>query len=190
MKINRLETHDRLLIAKKEEDKIQKGFEECKYKNPVAQALLQYSSYIYVFAHKKEVGVDEKREKFITDLNRSLTDMTYIRKYSSIEDVASFRMLWQPRLTKPEAQENSYLFRTLRDSTDVEVYWIIPPKELWNEYKKGDMIQDDIIGNSIYKIRNHPEEMCVAHKDDLSDEKVRDIYRIIKKSNCPVFDMI
>lgn len=190
MKLNRLDTHDRLLIAKKEADVIQKGFEECKFRNPLALALLEYSNYIYVFGHKKEVGLDEKKDIFTQDLNESLINPYYKRKYTTFSDIPSFRILWQPRLTKPEPQPNSYLFRTLKDNLDVEVYWIIPPKELWSQYKKGNMIQDDIIGQSIYKIRNNPDELSAPHKDDLSEEKVRQIYTILKNNKTPVFEMV
>ncbi len=175
MKINRLEAHDRFLIAKQEENVIQKGFEECRFRNPDALALFEYSNYIYIFAHKREVGSDEKIQKFNKDLHKSIVDPDYKRKYTSIDQVESFRVLWQPRLTKPDPQTNSYLFRVKRDSTDVEVYWILPPEELWGQNKKGNITEDEIISESINKFKNNKSEMSLPHPEDLPLEKVKEI---------------
>lgn len=179
MIINPLEAHDRLLIAKKEENIIQKGFEECKYRNPIAQALFDYSDYIYIFAHKREIQLDEKITKFNQDLNESLINPSYIRKYSDVRDVPTFRILWQPRLTKPTPQENSFLFRTTKNSNDVEVYWIIPPRELWGQNKKGNMTEDPIISESIHLFQNNREKLAEPHEKDLPLEKVKQILKII-----------
>jgi hypothetical protein len=179
MLINKSETHDRYLKIQEEQDVIQKGFEDCKYRNPLALDLLQYSNYIYIFAHKREVGLDEKVTKFNDDLNKSLIDPYYKRKYVTLSDIPSFRILWDPRLTKPDPQTNSYLFRTLRDSNDVEVYWILPPQELFGQHKKGNMIQDDIITESIHKYLNNREEMSAPHPEDLPLEKVKEIFEMV-----------
>jgi hypothetical protein len=183
MKVTRTEAHDRFLEIQKQEDPIQQGFEDCKFRNPLSLELFEYSNYIYVFAHKREVGADEKLEKFMRDLTESMTNPFYQRKYTTMSDVPSFRILWQPRLTKPEPQPNSYLFRTLKDNNDVEVYWILPPFELFNEYQKGDMIQDEIICESIDRFLNNKASLCVPHRDDLPLEKVKEIIRKMCKKD-------
>jgi hypothetical protein len=61
MKINKLETHDRLLSFQKEQrNLIQEGCEECLKKNPYSLALQEKSKYIYIFAHPRTIGLDEK----------------------------------------------------------------------------------------------------------------------------------
>lgn len=179
MLVNKLDAHDRLLVAKKEENIIQQGFEDCKYRNPIAQAMFEHSDYIYIFAHKREVGMDEKITKFNKDLNEFLINPSYTRRYSSIQDIPSFRILWQPRLTKPTPQENSFLFRTLKNSNDVEVYWIIPPSELWGQNKKGNMTEDPIIMESIHLFKNNREQLSEPHEKDLPLEKVKHILKKI-----------
>lgn len=181
MIINPLDAHDRYLITKKEENIIQKGFEDCRYRNPLALAMLEYSDYIYVFAHKREVQLDEKITKFNQDLNESLINLSYIRKYRDVKDVPSFRILWQPRLTKPTPQENSFLFRAEKNNNDIDVYWIIPPSELWGQNKKGNMTEDPIITESIHLFKTNREQLSAPHDKDLPLEKVKQILKIICK---------
>ena len=115
MKLNRLEPHDRLLHFKKDQEaNIFQGAEDCLKKNPDSLFFQARSSYIYIFAHPR-----------------------------TADDGLNKRMLWQPRLWKPKAQTNSYLFRVKSKTDIIEICWIIPPRELWGQYDKGKVTLTD-----------------------------------------------
>lgn len=191
MKINALEAHDRLLQYNNQSDYISKGADDCKYKNPLSSALLSFSDYIYIFAHKREIGIDEKLSLFNEDLKESLINPMYTRKFITLSDVPSARILWQPRLSKPEPQTNSMLFKAYKNSEGYEVFWIIPPPELWNQYKKGNMSQDPVIVESIHKFKTDKERLSSPEKDDLPDESVKAIYKqIAAQFNKPDWSMV
>jgi len=148
MKLNRLEAHDRLLHFKKDQGiNIFKGAEECLKENPLSLTLQQHCPYIYIFAHPR-------------------TD----------DDGVTKRMLWQPRLTRPQAQTNSYLFRAISHTDLIEVCWLLPPSELWAKYEKGKITGDETILWCIQKFRNDRKELEKAHPEDLSDERIKQIY--------------
>ena len=77
MKLNRLETHDRLLHLKKDQEAIIfQGAQDCLKKNTDSLSMQMHSPYVYLFAHPR-----------------------------TAEDGVTQRLLWQPRLTKPAAQK-------------------------------------------------------------------------------------
>ena len=117
MKINRLETHDRLQHLQKDQSlNLSQGCEDCLKKNSLSLSLQHHSPYVYIFAHPR-----------------------------TTDDGVTKRMLWQPRLSRPSAQTNSYLFRAESHSDIVEVIWMIPPKELWDTYRKDNMMENGTI---------------------------------------------
>jgi hypothetical protein len=145
MKINRLETHDRLLHFKKDQsDTIAQGIEECLKKNPLSLSYQQRSPYVYIFAHPR------------------LSD-----------DGLKTRMLWQPRLGRPKAQTNSYLFRAISNTDNMEVCWMIPPREMWNQYTKGKVTENEYVIWSIHQFQNNRAELEKPFPDDLSDERCK-----------------
>lgn len=148
MKVNLLESHDRLIQYKKEQSlNIAKGLEECIKRNSLSVALQDKSSYIYIFAHPR-----------------------------TADDGVTKRMLWQPRLTKPKAQTNSYLFR-LQSKTDlVEICWMLPPREMWPQYKKGNVTESDIVEWSVDQFVNNREQLEAAASDDVTDQMAENIY--------------
>ncbi len=149
MKINRLETHDRLLHLKKDQsNNIQQGAEDCLKKNSLSLSLQDKSPYIYIFAHPR-------------------TD----------DDGVTKRMIWQPRLSIPDAQTNSYLFRVLSKTDLIEVCWLIPPEEMWNQYTKGKVTESDIVTWSINQYKSNRKILEKAHPDDMSEEQARSIFR-------------
>ena len=151
MKVNRLEAHDRLLHFKEEQAiNIFQGAEDCLKRNPLSLALQERSPYVYLFAHPR-----------------------------TAEDGVTKVMYWQPRLTKPEVQDNSYLFRALSHSDVVETIWFLPPKEMWKQFEKGNMLEADHISISIWNYKNRKIELQRPHELDLSEEHIRDIYRKI-----------
>lgn len=180
MKIDRLDAHDRLLSLKKESENIQQGAYECKYRNPLSLALYEHSDYIYLFAHKREIGLDEKVAIFQQDIRDCLLNPSLHRRFLTLSDVPHFRILWQPRLTRPEPQENSMLFRAKKGDNSFEVCWIIPQKELWGQNKKGNMLSDDIVEISIHLFRNDKNRLSEPHHEDLPDKRVKQIYQSLK----------
>lgn len=148
MKLNRLEAHDRLLHFKKDQGiNIFKGAEECLKKNPYSLALQDNSPYIYLFAHPR-------------------TD----------DDGVTKRMFWQPRLTRPQPQTNSYLFRATSHTDLIEVCWLLPPSELWSQYETGKVTGDKTILWCISKFKNDRHELAKAHPEDMPDERIKQIY--------------
>lgn len=154
MKLDRLETHDRLLHLKKDQSlNVAQGAEDCLKKNPLSIALQDRSDYIYIFAHPR-----------------------------TADDGVTKRMVWQPRLTKPQAQTNSYLFRAKSKSDVIEVCWLIPPPETWGQFKKGNIVDDDVVVWSINMFKTNKEELEKIPSDDLSDDRAKMIYRDIALS--------
>lgn len=179
MKVKITDAHDRLLVTKKEENVIQQGVMDCKYRNDLSLALFEYSNYIYIFGHKREIGIDEKQAIWSQDWSSSILDPGYVRKYTNVEDIPSFRIIWQPRLTKPEPQDNSWLFRTEKNNNDFDVFWIIPQRELWGQNKKGNMMEDPIISESIHLFINDKAKLQEPFTDDLPLERVQQIYKLV-----------
>ena len=147
MKINRLETHDRL------EHFTKQGFDigEC------CQDLINKSPFgdvpFYIFAHAR-------------------TD----------EDGVTKRLIWQPRLTKPKSQENSMLFKVFPGTDHVDVIWMIPASELWEQFTKGKMTENQIVCDSIrdYQYNRHIIDMKAP--DDLPDWRVDSIYKELSQN--------
>ena len=150
MKINRLETHDRLEHLHNDQAlNIAQGASDCLKKNRLSLGLQQYSPYIYIFAHPR-----------------------------TADDGVNKRMIWQPRLTKPKAQTNSYLFRAISNTDQMEICWLLPPSEMWPQYKKGNLTEHELVLWSIEMFSKESTrkvmEQCL--EDDLSDERIKQIY--------------
>jgi hypothetical protein len=95
------------------------------------------------------------------------------------DDGIKKRLIWQPRLTKPLSQTNSMLFKVYPGSDNVKIIWIIPPKELWKQYKKGNVTQNETIYNSIQDFIKKRDLLDAPEKDDLSDSEISKIYQDI-----------
>ena len=161
MKIQRLETHDRLQHFVQDQSKaIAQGANDCLKVNPLSLALQEKSPYIYIFAHPR-----------------------------TADDGITKRMLWQPRLTKPKAQTNSYLFRAIAKTDNLEVCWLIPPSEMWSQYEKGKVTENDLVMWSIDQFKHNRGGLEEAEKDDLPEERVMAIYREIGNQSKPIFEV-
>lgn len=151
MKLNLLETHDRLIqLMKRQADVVAQGCEDCLKRNPLSLALQSHSPYIYIFAHPR-----------------------------STDDGLHKRMLWQPRLGKPKAQTNSYLFRATSNTDILEVCWMIPPREMWSQYQKGNITENETVNWSIAMFQHNRRELEKSYPDDLSDERIKTIYTVV-----------
>jgi hypothetical protein len=91
------------------------------------------------------------------------------------------RLIWQPRLTKPKSQTNSMLFKAYPGTDVIKVIWIIPPRELWGQYVRGNITSNQTILDSIDKFRYRRYELDRNEPDDLSDEKIDQIYKEISQ---------
>jgi len=154
MKINRLETHDRLLHFHKDQwENIAQGANDCMTKNPLSLAIQEKCPYVYIFAHPRtaENGVDK-------------------------------RMLWQPRVSRPSPQTNSYLFRGFSKTDMVEICWLLPPEEMWGQYDSGKVTANEYVMWSINQYKTNRIFLGLPHPEDLSDEKGRFIYRDVVQS--------
>lgn len=142
MKLNRLETHDRLEHLKKDQSvNIYQGAEDCLKKNPLSLAIQDKSPYIYIFAHPR-----------------------------TADDGITKIMYWNPRLSIPEPQPNSYLFRAISNTDLIEVCWMIPPKEMWTQYKKGNVTESNWALWSISQYQNNRKHLEKAHPDDMPEK--------------------
>ncbi len=149
MKIDRLETHDRLKHYKKDQEQnIFQGAEDCLKRNPDSLILQEKSPYIYIFAHPR-----------------------------TADDGVTKRILWQPRLSKPHAQTNSYLFRAQSKTDIIEICWLIPPIEHWNQYTKGNVTESDDVRWSIDQYKTNRKALEEPHPDDMPEAKGREIYK-------------
>src|SRR5271166_5054233 len=131
MKLNRLETHDRLEhLIKDQSDNVFSGAEVCLKSNPLSLAIQERCPYVYIFAHAR-----------------------------TSDDGLKKRLLWQPRISKPKAQTNSYLFRAQSKTDLIEVIWILPERHLWPQYEKEKITENELVCYSVNMFENNREEL-------------------------------
>lgn len=87
------------------------------------------------------------------------------------------RMIWQPRLTRPLPQTNSMLFKAYPGKEDIKICWIIPMRELWSQYKKGQVCENLLIDEFIHTFEHNRQLLTKQEEDDYSDEKIDQIYK-------------
>lgn len=169
MKINRLETHDRYEYFLKQDFDIGKSCQDLINQRP-------FGEYpFYIFAHKREIGLDERISIFNQDLLRPITQ----RQFKSLDEVPTARIIWQPRLTRPKPQTNSMLFKGYPGSDNIKLIWMIPAPELWDQYTKGKILENKTVCESIDLYKNNRKKLEKPEDDDLSDEEIDAIYRQI-----------
>jgi len=106
----------------------------------------------------------------------------YIFAHARTEDNGvDKRLIWQPRLTKPKAQTNSMLFKAYPGSDIVKVIWMIPAREMWEQYQKGNLTEHETVCISIDNFINHRQKLEAKEDDDLEDSQIDSIYREIKR---------
>ena len=170
MQINPLDAHDRL----KEFIKKDFSISEC------CQNLIDQRPFgnrpFYIFAHGRIIDLDER----IAILNASLHGQID-QKYFSLNEVPTDRLLWQPRLTKPKAQTNSMLYKAHPGTDIVRIIWIIPKPELWGEYRKGNMMQNKTVYDSITDFNHNRKKLEMDEDEDPTDEEASRIYQEISQ---------
>lgn len=98
------------------------------------------------------------------------------------DDGVTKRMIWQPRLTKPKAQENSMLFKAYPGSDNIKIIWMIPRWELWEQYEKGKLCENKTVVESIHDFKHNRPKLEAKEDDDLSDNEIFHIYNDIKSA--------
>lgn len=93
------------------------------------------------------------------------------------EDGCTKRLIWQPRLTKPTAATNSMLFKAYPGTDVIKIIWMIPARELWAQYKLGNVTENKTVLHSIEMFEYHRKKLEMKEEDDLSDDKIEQIYR-------------
>jgi len=155
MKLNVLDTHDRYLeLMKNFSNIMSQGCEDCLKKNPLSLALQAKSPYIYIFAHPRTGS-----------------------------DGATKTMYWQPRLSKPKAQSNSYLFRCISRTDIVKTIWMIPNEETWGQHNKGNVTEQNIVRESIWRFIFERKELETPDPDDLPEQAAKAIMRDVIKQH-------
>jgi hypothetical protein len=92
------------------------------------------------------------------------------------ENGADQRYIWQPRLTRPLPQSNSSLYKAYPGSDKVIMCWIIPKREYWDQYKKGNVTENAMIEEFIHIYMNNRKLLEQPEDDDLSDAEINAIY--------------
>lgn len=87
------------------------------------------------------------------------------------------RLIWQPRLTRPKPQTNSMLFKAYPETDLVKIIWIIPARELWAQYEKGKITENEFIHDCIQKFENQRYILDVPEPDDLFDDEIDSVYK-------------
>ena len=119
-----------------------------------------------------------------------MLDPTYKRKFNRIEDVPSVRIIWQPRLTKPKAEENSMLFKAYPPGDTLRVIWMIPDRELFQSSTKNKMMENKTVQESIYNFKFHKDKLEAKEDDDLPDHIINKIYAEINgEKSDPFLDL-
>lgn len=148
MKLDRLETHDRLVEFSKQADYISQGCIDCIKGRPKAFGIYPF----YIFAHCR----------------------THDNGWAK-------RLIWEPRMTKPKAQTNSMLFRSYPETDLIKVIWMIPAREQWESYKKGNLLEDDVTLKSINDFQFNRKFLEKDEPDELPKDKKLFIMREVAK---------
>ena len=95
------------------------------------------------------------------------------------DDGVTKRLIWQPRLTKPKAQTNSMLFKAYPGTDVIKVIWMIPIREMWDNYEKGKLTQNQTVAESIWNFKFDRDALEAKESEDLSDEQIDKVYKEI-----------
>jgi hypothetical protein len=145
MKLNPLETHDRYKhLLQDQWEVISRGAEDCMKRNLDSLAIQQHFPYVYLFAHPR-----------LADNGKDT------------------RLLWQPRISRPKPQTNSYLFRGISGTDQVEICWLLPPREMWSQYEEGKVTESNWTAWSIHQFTNNRKSLEDPHPDDLTEEQAK-----------------
>lgn len=100
----------------------------------------------------------------------------------TLEDGATKTLIWQPRLTKPKAQTNSMLFKAYPGTDIIKVIWMIPARELWQQYRKGLITENKTVSDSIHDFQFNRNKLEETEPDDMTDGQICNVYLEISKN--------
>ena len=104
----------------------------------------------------------------------------YIFAHARTEDNGvDKRLIWQPRLTKPQAQTNSMLFKAYPGTDLIKVIWMIPDRCMWDQFTKGKMTESKLIVDSVNDFLHDRKKLEEPEADDPSDSEIAKIYEEI-----------
>lgn len=160
MKINPLEAHDRMMHLNNQWDAISQGCTDCLKNVPDA-----ITFPIYIFAHPRTIEIDEKQDLIL-------------RANFNTRNVPTTRFIWCPRVTKPKAQDNSFLFMGRKNSDIIQTIWLLPARELWPQYAPGKMTHHPDVWNSIQNFINCRERLEMPEKDGPTKKNAEEFKKI------------
>ncbi len=164
MKVDFLETHDRLQHFKSDWEMMSQGVQDCIDNVPEAVRMP-----FYVYGHTRQIGIDERFNLFFQGY------------WQEMKDVPSERIIWMPRITKPLAEPNSYLFKAQKNSDIVEIEWVLPKRELWGQYEPGKMNYNETIWTSIQNFLHRRGEMEAPDRN-IGLEEINEFARIVRST--------
>jgi hypothetical protein len=71
------------------------------------------------------------------------------------------------------------LFKGYPGSDLIKVIWIIPARELWEQYGEGKMMENNTVSESLFNFQHHKDLLEKPEPDDLTDEQINTVYREI-----------
>jgi len=99
-----------------------------------------------------------------------------------VDDTSGVKKMYhQPRLTRPDPLPGTTLMKVdPRDPGTATIVWTLPNQENFGLYSPGKMFADSFVQECIEKFMKDPRSMIQRDPDDLSEDKIRDIYKGIK----------
>ena len=98
------------------------------------------------------------------------------------DDGVTQRLIWQPRLTRPRAQSNSMLFKAYPPGDVIKVIWMIPKPELWDNYGKGKICENNLVSESIEIFKTNKQLLETPDAEDLDDKAASKVYAEIARN--------
>lgn len=102
-----------------------------------------------------------------------------------VDDVTGVKKMYhQPRLTKPDPIPGTTLLRAdPQNPEEVTIIWTLPNEENFNLYKYGKLFADPFVFECVEKFLKNPRELMKKEEGDLSDQRIREIYKDIHLKN-------
>lgn len=126
---------------------------------------------------KQQFNINETCQKICSDRPFGNHPFYIFAHARTADDGITKRLIWQPRLTKPKAQTNSMLFKVYPGTDMIKVIWMIPARELWNQYRYGNITQNQTIFDSIIDFQYNRKALERKEDDDLNDDQIDQIYK-------------
>src|ERR1700759_598527 len=170
-KLNKLETHDRLVAFKKFQNDIGAFIQSISDRPPFGNR----PCYLFI-VHKRSLGVDER------------IDLVRRGEYEKIEDTPIAFMDLQCRLGKPEMQPNTTLMKLFPGQDRVKMIWSLPEEETWSQFGEGKMFTEPFNMDSIHNYKKNkktlekrePDEPTAAEYNSLMMPYAKDRKRMLE----------